>query len=247
MDKTVPEARKKKQRGFLKTHLRPLIPFPKRKTLQRWFPSFETRNIVHILRQAGVDTILDVGANVGQFAIKMRSAGFKGRIISFEPIGEAHRQLAAAGQRFGFEVAPQMALGAEEGEITVNVMADSTLSSALDLMGVEPVRQERVRMRTLDAVIADFGIPPEATVAFKIDVQGFEPEVFRGAEQVLARAKAVFIEVSLRAVYAGEENYLETLGWLKTRGFHAVYFSPVLNRKKLGEAYQMDALLLRRD
>lgn len=235
-------------KSFFRKYIRPCVPFPKRRTLLRWFPSFETRNVAFILKNNGVDTLIDVGANIGQFATKMRSAGYRGRIVSFEPILAVHKQLSRLAARDpDWHVAQCMALGAQEGTATINVMADHSLSSLLTANDLHPIRHERVPIKPLDNALVNCGIPDNSTLALKVDVQGYEPQVFEGATQTLAKCKAVFIEVSLRSVYAGELNYLDMLTWLRDRGFHAVYFAPVLNRQKLGEMWQMDVLLLRRE
>lgn len=233
-------------KSFFMTYLRPLIPFPRRKTLRRWFPSFETRNIVHLLHKYGIDTIVDIGANEGQFVGKMRSAGFRGQVISFEPIGAVHGRLRAKAQRDRrWTVAPRMALGDHNGEIEINVYPDTSLSSALPLLTEGGnARRETVPVRRLDDVAEEMGIDG-AGILLKVDVQGLEKAVFAGAPDFLSRVKAIFLEVSLIPVYEGETSYLEMLSWLRDRGFNAVYFAPVLNRQRLGEAYQMDALLVR--
>lgn len=234
------------RKSFLKKYVRPLIPFPKRKTLRRWFPAFETRNIVYLLQKHGIDTIVDVGANEGQFIEKMRSAGFRGKVISFEPIGAVHALLAKKARRDpDWTVAPQMALGDRNGEIEINVYPDTSLSSALDLLTeADDARRETVPIRRLDDVVSEFGLDG-TNILLKVDVQGLEMKVFQGGETFLPRVEAIFLEVSLIPVYEGETPYLEMLMWLRQNGFNAIYFAPVLNRQRLGEAYQMDALLVR--
>ena len=82
-----------------------------------------------------VNLILDIGANVGQFALEMRQMGYRGRIVSFEPLTKAWSQLkeASAGDPL-WEIAPRAALGAEEKEIEFNISANLVSSSVLPIL-----------------------------------------------------------------------------------------------------------------
>lgn len=233
-------------RKSFRTFIRPLLPFPTRKTWRRWFPKFEEKNIKHLLVQNGIDTIIDVGANTGQFGTKMRSCDFRGRIISIEPVREYHQVLLKKAQKdTAWDVAPRMGLGAIRGEETIKVMGTlSSFKSPLEKIDFEI--EERVPIFTLDEVVISFGIPDAARMGLKLDVQGFEKEVIDGAEATLKRVHALLIELSLKPVYSGELHYLDMLALLEDKGFHAVYFSPVVDRQKLGEMWQVDALLVRR-
>lgn len=237
---------KKEFKAFAKSARR-LIPFPSRKTLRKWFPKFEERNIAYIFSECGIDTILDIGANVGQFATKMRSAGYQGRIISFEPVDHIRRRLIDYSRNDPlWSIAPRMALGASEGESFINVTEDTALSSFLQMRDGRPSVREAVPVKRLDAVVKELALDGNASIALKIDVQGLEQEVLDGSPETLGRAKAMLIELSLTPSYVGEKNYLNVLNWLYDRRFDAVYFSPVVNRPGLGKMYQVDALLVRR-
>lgn len=234
------------QKTFFRRFVRPLIPFPKQKTLKRIFPRFETRNVVHLAHKYGIDLMIDVGANYGQFVEKMRSARFRGDIISFEPISAAHAFLVAkAGRDPHWHIAPRMAIGDTEGDIEINIYADSSLSSPYRIIDSnETPVIERVHMMRLDDALTGFDLTGRQ-ILLKIDVQGFETAVLDGAPETLEKATAIMLEVSLLPMYEHETPYLEMLSRLRELGFHAVYFAPVLNRNRLGEAVQMDAFLVR--
>ena len=75
----------------------------------------------------GVNLILDVGANVGQFGQSLRDLGFKGRIVSFEPLSEARSRLLKTSEAdLMWDVAPQAAIGAEDGEIEIHIANKSS-------------------------------------------------------------------------------------------------------------------------
>lgn len=235
-----------KKKSFFRRFVRPLVPFPKRKTLKKIFPRFETRNIVHLAHKYGIDLMIDVGANYGQFVEKMRSARYRGEIISFEPLSAAHAILVDKANRDpAWRIAPRMAIGDHRGEIEINVYADTSLSSPYRLLAAgEPPAVEHAPMARLDDAIAEVDLDGR-NILLKIDVQGFETAVLDGAPLTLEKARAVMLEVSLLPSYEHETPYLEMLSRLRDLGFHAVYFSPVLNRNRLGEAVQMDAFLVR--
>lgn len=222
------------------------LPFPRRKTIRKYFPRFEDRNIAFILKQKNINTLIDIGANVGQFGMKMRNCGYTGSIVSFEPVAGSHRRLTENAKLDAkWIVAPPMALSAEDRLGTINVMADSSMCSLHEMIDRAPVEKEQIVVRSLDGVLASMNLSADLSFAIKIDVQGHESEVIAGAGETLRRAGAALIEVSLKPTYHGEVYYIDVLRQLRTFGLGAVYFSPVVNKRRLGEMYQVDVLLTR--
>ena len=233
----------------LSKRLRRLIPFPKRKTLRRWFPSFETRQLVWLMNRYDIAHVVDIGANQGQFVEKLRSARWNGPVVSFEPQAAEHTLLTQkAANDPHWRVAPRLALGDKEGTVTLNRFADSSVSSILaptsSLQKHMPSRgTEEVPLTTFDRIAGDY--LSDRPTLLKLDVQGFEPFVLRGAEASLPKFTAIFIEVSLLPMYEGDTHYLDMLDYLHRQGFHAVHISPVLNRRRFGESGQLDVFLVR--
>ena len=87
--------------------------------------------LVALLDHHRINTVFDVGANVGQYGKRLRSSGYKGRIISFEPLTAAHAELsrAAAGDPF-WEVAPPMAIGDAEGATSESATSEGAVVGA---------------------------------------------------------------------------------------------------------------------
>jgi len=232
--------------NFVRRYVRPLIPFPKRKTLLRYFPSFETRNIGYIFKQNEINTVIDFGANRGQFALRLRSAGYAGRIVSFEPNRLVHSELSKIASRdSSWTVVEPIALGPASGTGTLLIPTDSSLASLLPSLHADAERSQPIEIRRLDDAVSELRFPPEAKIALKIDVQGYEMGVLEGAPETLEKARAILIEVCLKPTYIGEVDYLDILNVLKEKGFRAVDFYPVVRRRHLGEAYQTDVLLVR--
>ena len=90
-----------------------------------------------MLKAHEVNLVFDIGANAGQFAQSLRELGYRGRIVSFEPQSEAREQLErAASVDPLWEVAPKAAIGPEDGEIELNLAANSISSSLLPMLNL---------------------------------------------------------------------------------------------------------------
>ncbi len=236
-----------------KKRIRPFIPFPKQRTLKLWFPPYHDRNVAHLINLHRVDLVLDVGANIGQYARRLRAGGYKGRILSFEPLVEAWAQAAAQAAKDPlWDIAPPMALAAETGTATLNVTRDSSLASLQKPLegsgpaGLAVERTETVECRTLDDAAAD-ALAKAKRPFLKIDVQGFEKPVLAGATKTLAACVGVQIELSLDPLYEGEPGYLEMLNLLEAQGFRLAFTLPVQSKQRLGPMDQFDGLLFRRE
>lgn len=238
----------------LKKRLRRFLPFPKRKTLRRWFPPFETRNLVYLLQLHRIDVVFDVGANRGQYGERLRSAGFKGRIISFEPLSGPHAELkAAAAKDTGWIVPERMAIGAAADTVTINIYEDDSLSSAHALTaeaarekGRGLVGQEAVPVAPLDDLF-DVYVKPGERAFLKIDVQGFEDAVLDGAAASLKKLSGLQVELALSGMYEGEVSFIDMVARIDRAGFRMEYVLPVTNRRRLGPIEQIDGVFFRRE
>ncbi len=204
-----------------------------------------------MLNAAGIDLVLDVGANEGQYALELRKLGYAGPIVSFEPIAEVGRRLRAnlAGDRAWEHRA--CALGAEDGTAVIQVGAETATSSLLKpseyLVAradhARSVRSEEVRVARLDTLF-------EASwrgrrIWLKLDTQGYEMNVLRGAEASLAEVGVLQLELSLKPLYEGEPGFLEVAGWLAGRGLEMVGLEPGFVEASTGRLLQSDVFFAR--
>ncbi len=210
------------------------------------------RHFVHSLRQHGVDTVIDIGANAGQFAGELRRGGFTGRIVSVEPLGEAFARLqAAAAADPGWDVR-RAAVGAEPGTLTMNVAGNSTSSSVLPMLSRHTdaapqtayVATEDVEAVTVDGLVAEYGLAP-ATTLLKIDVQGYEGAVLDGAPATLAEVAAVRTEMSLAALYEGQALFGDLLARLEALDFELWSIEPGFVEPGTGRLLQADGIFYR--
>ena len=215
----------------------------------------ESAQFMRQLNSHGINLILDVGANVGQFGRKnLRDAGYRGRIISFEPLSAAWNGLSAeaAGDTL-WSVAPRMAIGVENGVININVAQNSVSSSILDMLPEHQdsapeskyVAIEVVPIRRLDEIAPQY-LLPDSIVFLKIDTQGFESAVLQGAEGILSRVTGIQLELSLIPLYAGQQLYDEIIARLNQRGFDLWGVSSAFVDSKSGQTLQVDATFFRR-
>lgn len=218
--------------------------------------SREDLRFVHFLRLHRIDTVLDVGANKGQFAQQLFKAGYKGRIISFEPLPDAHKKLQKAASAFGerWSVGPRVALSDRAGTATYFVTQADTSSSLLEplksFVEVTPIAkvEEHIEVRTdrLDVLVSELSLD-ESRVFLKLDVQGSEAKVLAGATQMLRSLYGVLIEMSFVNLYEDQSSAIIVQQKMADSGFEIWdiwrgYFNP--NTKRLN---QVDALFFRSD
>jgi FkbM family methyltransferase len=228
--------------------LRLLVPYPTKRQMRRWFPHYWERNTTFILQTYGIDLVVDVGANIGQYGATLYRTGYTGKIISFEPQEKAHAKLKERAARYpGWSVADRLALDRRSGTGELLIPSDGVLGSLLAPQagtGLTVASREKVRTATLDEVYGDLA-KGARKVCLKIDVQGHELAVLEGAANSLPRIAAVQLELSLIPSYVGATYYLDVLNHLYAQGFLLVFVSPVVSRLRRGLWHEMDGLLVR--
>ena len=200
----------------------------------------------------GIDLVFDVGANTGQFAREIRDGGFKGRIVSFEPLTTAHRELARAAARdASWTVHERCALGDREGSVALNVAGNSVSSSILEMAAAHAtaapesayVGHEQTALVTLDSVAHQY-LGGTQRPFLKIDTQGFEWQVLTGAEQTLPSIRGVLCELSLVVLYEGQHLWRDMIDRLEAAGFTLWGLQPGFMDRR-GRNLQSDAIFFR--
>jgi FkbM family methyltransferase len=201
-----------------------------------------SEHLARLFRRLGIDCVLDVGANIGQFHEFLRLfLRYDGRIVSFEPIRELYEHVERLTRDDPRWTAHRLALGDVDSSAIINVFAERTLSSflerdeqALQAMGyskylreTELARTEQVPVRRLDGVLHEYVRDPRARIFLKSDTQGYDMSVIRGATGCLDRIAALQIELSIRHVYKGAPSYTEALRELTALGFEITGMFPV--------------------
>jgi FkbM family methyltransferase len=207
------------------------------------------------LESLAITTVVDVGANDGQYARLMRRLGFRGRIISFEPVLTTFKHLErAAAADPAWTVVP-IALGEATGFLDLHLTEDPVLCSALVpsehmvslfTSGARVLGQQRAEMRRLDGILPDLMSLGRESLHLKIDTQGFDMEVLRGAEAVLSQVQSLQIELSFGLpLYEGQRTYLQDLAEVQAYGFQLSGLFPVIKTGPGQQIVEADALFCR--
>lgn len=220
---------------------------------RRQFQESQLGRLLPAMRHHGIGLVLDVGANVGQFALELLEHGYAGRIVSVEPLPDAHARLVAATARWPrWQAHEPVALGAAKGTVTMQVAGNSVSSSVLPMLERHlsaapesaPVGTLPVRQTTLDAAFAD--AVARTPTLLKIDTQGYEREVLAGAAQCLQHVPLVLVELSTVPLYQGQWLWTDAIEWLAARGFEPWFLHPDFSDPTTGQALQYNGLFARR-
>jgi FkbM family methyltransferase len=186
------------------------------------------------LDRARIDLVIDVGGNTGQFASALRYIGYRGDIISFEPIPDAYAALAERMKKDKHWQGRPLGIADFVGQGILNIMAETVLSSfrrrstqAADTAD-EISERLAVSVRTLESIIDEMSLVsrlPHTLV--KSDTQGYEMEVLRGLGRYIKQVKLILCEISSIQTYDNAPFMTELIDFLHEQGFHAVSFSPV--------------------
>lgn len=207
---------------------------------------------IELLRHHRVDLVLDVGANIGQFATELRVDGYRGRIVSFEPLHSVFADLEASTADDPSWEALNMGLGAEAGRAMINVSGNTQSSSMLPMVAAhsraapasEYVGTETIEVRRLDDVFGTVGAGAGAPF-LKLDVQGYERQVLDGGAATLPHLVGLQLEASVVEMYEGETLFPEMLRLLAGRGFALAAMTPSLVDPASARLLQLDAVFFR--
>jgi FkbM family methyltransferase len=213
----------------------------------------EHRVATDVIAFAGVSTVLDVGANVGQYGELLFQTGFAGTLISFEALPDAHRKLQLnADKQPRWKVARRAALGSNKGQIEINIAANSVSSSVLPMkdthLNAAPesqyVGRHLVDVERLDELALSL-LPPTGRLMIKIDTQGYEMEVLKGSTGLLPRTSAIQLELSLVPLYDGAPTFVEMISFLQSHGYELFSLVPGFKDARTGKLLQMDGFFVR--
>ena len=182
-----------------------------------------------LMRHHGIATVLDVGANEGQYGAELREHRFAGDIISFEPIAAVYDRLKSRAARDPRWTTVHKGVGDRDERRSINVSDATVFSSFLGLSAysadkfvtARTLRTEDVDVVRLDTYLVQAPLPP-GPAYLKIDTQGFEKEVLFGAGASLGHFKLVQAELAVRQLYQDQDDWLFIIRWMEERGFRVV-------------------------
>lgn len=224
--------------------------------LRRFVPRCsENARLLNLFTKRKIDLVIDVGACTGVYGSFIRELGYKGQIVSFEPIPSSYKKLQAISSDDAFwKCAPSMALGDRDGEIEINIsnrissssvmgMLDSHLVIAPDSKFVDKIT---VPIYKLDTIVDSYLENNLNEILLKIDVQGFESQVLAGASLTLKKIKIVQLECSLIPLYNGQELLKDLLIRMDSLGFELFDIIPVVVDDSSSKLIQVDAFFEKR-
>jgi FkbM family methyltransferase len=176
-----------------------------------------------------ISTIVDVGANRGQFAEEALAFFPRAHVISFEPQPLAFQVLAQRAAAGRGRITPvNLAVGDSEGTASMQVHVDWDYSSSLLVttsLATElfPYQQQQtsmdVRVTTLDRFFEESSLRLEAEILIKIDAQGYDDRVIRGGRAIFKHARVCIVEVNLDQLYERQGSFKDIFLLLDGLGY----------------------------
>ena len=209
---------------------------------------------IKLLEHYNIDLVFDIGANQGQYAIGIMDAGYKNKIVSFEPLSSVHTIIEVESKKYNnWTVAPRCAIGAKKEEIEINISANSVSSTLLTMLDShidgapesKIIGKEKVQVYSLDEIGLNYTTSAK-NIFLKIDVQGFEQEVLKGAQSMIDKAKGIEMEISLIPLYENQKWLLpEVLEYMTSKGFVMTSIVPAFTDNTTGKVLQCNGIFFR--
>jgi FkbM family methyltransferase len=208
---------------------------------------------IEVLRRLKNVAVLDVGANIGQYAAEIRDSGFQGEIESFEPDPASYERLQAEGRQAQHSC-HMIGIGDHAGELKFNLTSDPACNSfrrpaSKGLSRENPFvvsSQVVVPVQRLDELERGWG-RPNRRYYLKIDTQGFEREVLVGADQLMDRIDAIEIELSLSELYEGQALLPELWAMITKAGLRPAWIERGYRDPNEVWLLQVDGLFVREE
>lgn len=222
------------------------------------YQRYDARNFAclrraHVMSALGVHNVLDVGAHDGGYGRELRQHGYRGGLVSFEPLTVPFERLAQAARLDGNWRVHRLALGSMEGEAQINVSRRLTSSSLLRMTAAHERAAPESQYQGLETVKLDrldrqmkAGDIRQVTTWLKIDVQGYEAYVLEGAGGLLREFAGIELELSLASVYEGAPMIEEMIAYLRREGYEPTSFEDVLFDSTTTRVLQVNGMFLNR-
>jgi len=204
------------------------------------------------LRNCNIRTVLDVGANTGQFALRIHALLPEAKIYSFEPLADCYAVLRKNMNGIDDFYSFNVALGNENGKCDIYRNACSHSSSLLPMQNLHKqafpqtaqAELEEIEICRLDDVAHMLEL--NDNVLIKIDVQGFEDQVIMGGQDVIARAHVLIVETSFEPLYQGQVLFDGIYAMLTAKGFEIRGGEEPLRNPEDTRILQCDSIFVRK-
>jgi FkbM family methyltransferase len=199
--------------------------------------------------------VLDVGANIGQYGFFLRQIGYTGHIVSFEPVQAVFEELLNNSMNDPKWTCFNVALSDETKCNEINVYEGSQFSSFLKISeyanskwsDLGHGKKEVVKLVRLDEIFHELKNKLLCKHFYlKLDTQGFDLNVFRGAGESLRHINAMQSELSLISVYDGMERSFAGIEQYIEAGFFISGMFPINVEQSLA-VIEYDCVLVKND
>ena len=206
------------------------------------------KNLLKSIKHFQIKSILDVGANKGQFALRLLKNNFEGNIMSFEPLNEEYEMLKKlSSKRKNWKVARRCALGDINKIKKFHISGNRESSSLLKILrkhtdlrpDSKTIKIEKINVERLDNFKREIS-KLEKNLLLKIDTQGSEIDVLKGAGNLIKNIKCLFVEVSLVPLYKNQKLWLDIIEYVKKFDFNVWSVDQLLKNNITGQTYQID-------
>ena len=210
-----------------------------------------SKHLLNVLVDKNIDCVIDVGANSGQYGLFLRELGYKGYIVSFEPVKSVFKVLKGKCNHEDKWFCYDFALGDKREEKIINVYKSTVFSSFLNAneyskniwTSLEHVTPESVKVFRLDDdMIGKLGCTNHM---LKLDTQGYDKLVFDGSRNCLKNISVLQSELSLISVYDGMLDAYDVLKEFHKNDFYISGMYPI-NRDESLAVIEYDCVLVKR-
>lgn len=197
-----------------------------------------------------IDLVLDVGANIGQFGSELREAGYKGKIISFEPTKECYEKLLERSSDDPLWECENIALSTESEIKKINTFRSTVFSSFLEVSDyassnfsehLNETKEEEVTSVRFESWLETQNIDFGSTF-LKLDTQGFDLNVLEGAGVYKGDFRGISVELSFKSLYKAAPGYLEVLTHLDRMGYKVTGLYPITRDEESLELIEADCV-----
>lgn len=200
-----------------------------------------------------INKILDIWANIGQYAQSMREQGFRGEIISFEPLCNAFEYLKSQAEKDSKWKVHNMAIGNRDWTALINVAKNSQSSSILEMLPlhikVAPdsvfIGTENIVMRKLDTIIDEFYDDGD-NILLKIDAQWYEKNILDGAVRAIKNIRWIQLEMSMAPLYKWETLFEDMIKYVQSKNFILYSLEYTYSDAQTGQLLQVDGTFYKR-
>jgi FkbM family methyltransferase len=206
----------------------------------------DSMELLELCKPLNISTVFDIGANVGTWSLLANAIFPRSQIHAFEPLDVCQRELSENLRDNPHFHVHQVALASKNGLATMHVGGVSDTSSLLPSVetdGKEPFRRYEQEVRSLDSYALEHALPPAHLL--KLDVQGYELDILKGAAEVLSKTKAVICEVSFVEIYRRQCLFAELVEFMNQKNFSVRAFAQTTPTGVL--LRQTDVLFLRNE